>query len=80
MVRLLMLFWGMLMGPLCFGAEAPYLTNAEKALVGFALKPAPEFSLAENQFDSSEYQKKFNKIKNPEIRAQRCLGWFNLAY
>lgn len=62
MVRLLMLFWGMLLGPLCYGAEALYLTNAEKALVGFALKSAQEFSLKKNQLDSIEYQKKFAEI------------------
>jgi len=62
MVRLLLLFWGMLMGPLCFGAEALYLTNAEKALVGFALKSAQELSQKKNQVDIIEYQKRFAEL------------------
>ncbi len=58
MVRVLLLFWGMLIGPLCFGADQLYLSNAEMALVGLVLKSAQEASFQQNQIDPVEFQKK----------------------
>lgn len=56
MVRWLLLS-GLLFGPLCFGAEALYLSNAEKALVGFALKSVQDVELEKSDSKLDSIQK-----------------------
>lgn len=67
MVRKLLLLWGMLIGPACFGAEALYLSNAEKALIGIVLKSAQEIAIVDGTLNLASQQKHIQQHKDKLI-------------